>query len=82
MGWNLKHRPIRVSNGPGGGATLGNLLHAALTGVGAGDKVVSVSYSGVNSDTVRTTATQVKELGKKKFFSLFVNIKDDCSVEV
>ena len=47
MGWNLKHRPIRVSNGPGGGASMSALAHGALTGIEAGDKVASVSYGGV-----------------------------------
>ena len=48
MGWNLKHRPIRVSNGPGGGASMSALAHGALTGIEAGDKVASVSYGGVS----------------------------------
>ena len=64
MGWNLKHRPIRVTNGPLGGASISTLVHAALTGIEAGDKVASVSYAGVDSETVRSTGAQIKELGK------------------
>jgi subtilisin family serine protease len=62
-GWNLSHRMMRVSNSPDGSASLGDLTHAALTSIQAGDKVANVSYSGVNSSSVRNTATQIKNLG-------------------
>ena len=81
MGWNLKHRPIRVTNGPGGGATMANLANGALAGVGAGDKVASVSYGGANSEIVQTTGTEIKALGKEKsFFSICEKLY--CPVEV
>ena len=62
-GWNLSHRMMRVSNSSGGSASLSDLVHAALTSVQAGDRVANVSYSGVNSSSVRSTATQIKSLG-------------------
>ncbi|MBK7406545.1 MAG: S8 family serine peptidase [Phycisphaerales bacterium] len=63
VGWNLSHRMLRVSNSSGGSANLSTLVHAALTSIQAGDKVANVSYSGVNSASVRSTATQIKALG-------------------
>ena len=62
VGWNLSHRMLRVSNS-GGSSSLSTLTHAALTSIQAGDKVANVSYSGVNSSSVRSTATQIKNLG-------------------
>ena len=62
-GWNLSHRMMRVSNLSTGSASLSDLTHAALTSVGAGDKVANVSYSGVNSSSVRSAATQIKNMG-------------------
>ncbi|MCC7388408.1 MAG: S8 family serine peptidase [Phycisphaerales bacterium] len=61
--WNLSHRMLRVSNSSSGTANLSTLTHAALTSIQAGDKVANVSYSGVNSSSVRSTATQIKNLG-------------------
>jgi subtilisin family serine protease len=63
MGWNLGHRMCRVSNRSDGSSDLGTLQHAALTAIGAGDKVASISYSGVNSSSNRTVATQIKNMG-------------------
>ncbi|HZW10267.1 MAG TPA: S8 family serine peptidase [Phycisphaerales bacterium] len=62
-GWNLSHRMLRVSNSSSGSANLSTLTHAALTSIQNGDKVANVSYSGVNSSSVRSTATQIKNLG-------------------
>jgi subtilisin family serine protease len=63
VGWNLSHRMLRVSNSSGGSAQLSTLTHAALTAIQAGDKVANVSYSGVTSSSVRSTATTIKDLG-------------------
>ncbi len=63
VGWNLSHRMLRVTNSSGGSASLSNLTHAARTAAEAGDKAVSVSYSGVDNSTVRSTATYVKSRG-------------------
>jgi subtilisin family serine protease len=63
VGWNFSHRMMRVSNSSGGGANMSDLTHAALTSIQAGDNVANVSYSGVTSSAVRTTATQIKNLG-------------------
>ncbi len=62
-GWNLSHRMMRVSDSSSGSANLSDLTHAALTSIQAGDRVANVSYSGVNSSSVRSTATQIKNLG-------------------
>ncbi|MCG3129965.1 MAG: hypothetical protein FLDDKLPJ_00704 [Phycisphaerae bacterium] len=63
VGWDLSHRMLRVSNNSGGGSSLSTLQHAARTAVEAGDKVASVSYSGVDADSNLTTATYVKSIG-------------------
>ena len=63
VGWNLSHRMLRVSNSSGGGASLNNLQHAARTAVENGDRVASVSYSGVDSGSNLTTATYIKSIG-------------------
>lgn len=63
VGWNLGHRMMRVSNLSTGSASLSTLTHAALTSIQAGDRVANVSYSGVNTASVRSTATQIKSLG-------------------
>ncbi len=63
VGWNLSHRMMRVSNSSSGSASLSTLTHAALTSIQAGDRVANVSYSGVTSSSVRSTGTQIKNLG-------------------
>ncbi len=63
VGWNLSHRMLRVSNSSGGGAYLSDLQHAARVSVDNGDKVSSISYSGVDSSSNLTTATYVKNNG-------------------
>ena len=62
-GWNLSHRMMRVSNDSSGGSSLDVLMHAARTAAETGDKIASVSYTGVNSDTIRTSGTYIKSLG-------------------
>lgn len=69
VGWNLGHRMLRVTNSGGGGASLGDLTHAARTSAQAGDKAVNVSYSGVTSSSVRSAATYVKSQGGLLFWS-------------
>lgn len=63
VGWNLSHRIMKVSNDPSGGASLSTLQHAARTAVESGDRVASVSYSGVDNQSNLTTATYIKDLG-------------------
>lgn len=63
VGWNLSHRMLRVSDSTGGGSSLSTLQHAARTAVENGDKVASVSYSGVDSSSNLTTATYIRSLG-------------------
>lgn len=63
VGWNLSHRMLRVSNDSSGGSSLDVLQHAARTAVENGDKVASVSYSGVDSSSNLTTATYIKSIG-------------------
>ena len=62
VGWNLSHRMLRVSNSSGGGAFLSDLQHAARTSVENGDRVASVSYSGVDNNSNLTTATYIKSI--------------------
>ncbi|MAE45721.1 MAG: hypothetical protein CMJ86_02405 [Planctomycetes bacterium] len=63
VGWNLGHRMMRVTDDPGGGASLSNLTLAARTGAEAGDRVSSVSYSGVQSGSVESTGAYIRSLG-------------------
>ncbi|MFW5653818.1 MAG: S8 family serine peptidase, partial [Planctomycetota bacterium] len=69
VGWNLSHRTMRVSDDPGGGAFLSVLTHAAITAVENGDRVSSVSYSGVTSGSAREAATTIKNLGGLLFWA-------------
>jgi len=62
VGWNLSHRILKVSNTSGGSSSISTLTHAARTAVENGDSVASVSYSGVNNASVRTTGTYLKSI--------------------
>lgn len=61
VGWELKHRMLRVTNSSGGGAYLSDLTHAALVSVQNGDFVASVSYGGVTSGSVETTGKSIMD---------------------
>jgi len=63
VGWNLSHRMLRVTNSSSGNAFLSDLTHAARTAIESGDRVASVSYSGVDSNSVLTTGTYIKSIG-------------------
>ncbi|MCC7292651.1 MAG: S8 family serine peptidase [Phycisphaerales bacterium] len=63
VGWDLSHRMLRVSNSSGGSSSQSILQHAARTAVENGDRVASVSYSGVDSSSNLTTATYIKSIG-------------------
>ncbi|MEM9380295.1 MAG: S8 family serine peptidase [Planctomycetota bacterium] len=63
VGWNLGHRMMRVTDSSNGNASLSALTAGARTAVEAGDRVASVSYSGVTSGSVNTTGTYVRSLG-------------------
>lgn len=60
VGWNLGHRTMRVTDSTGGGASISNLTNAARTAADVGDRVASVSYSGVTSGTVNTAGTYIR----------------------
>ncbi len=63
VGLYTSHRMMRVSNLPNGDAYLSDLQHAARTAIENGDKVASVSYSGVDTSSNLTTAAYIKSLG-------------------
>jgi thermitase len=63
VGWNLGHRMMRVTDLSTGSASLSNLTTAARVAVDRGDKVASVSYSGVNTASVFSTGTYVRSKG-------------------
>lgn len=63
VGWDLSHRMLRVSNSSGGGAYISTLNHAARTSIEKGDRVASVSYSGVDNASNLITATYIKSIG-------------------
>lgn len=63
MGWNLSFRPVRVSELASGGTDVAKLTAAARAAADAGDKVISVSYSGVADPAVETTGAYVRSRG-------------------
>lgn len=63
VGWYLTHRMVRVSNLGSGNASLSDLQHGARTAIENGDRVASVSYSGVDNASNLTTATYIKSIG-------------------
>ncbi len=63
VGWDLSHRMLRVSNTSSGSSSLSVLQHAARTSVENGDRIASVSYSGVDNSSNLTTATYIKSIG-------------------
>ena len=63
VGWNLSHRMLRVTNDSGGSAYISTLQDAARTSIEKGDRVASVSYSGVDISSNLTTATYIKSIG-------------------
>jgi len=69
IGWSLGHRILRVSESSGGGANFSTLTHAALVAAQNGDKCSSVSYSGVESSSVRSTAQSIRNLGGLLFWA-------------
>ena len=78
MGWSLSHRMMRVSNS-GGSAFMSVLTHAARTAAEAGDRAINVSYTGVESFSVRSTATYIKSLGGLLFWAA---ANDDVELDV
>lgn len=63
VGWNLRHRMIRVSNLSTGNAFLTDIQHGVRTAAEAGDDIVNVSYAGVSSTSNKTNAAYVRSLG-------------------
>ncbi len=63
VGWGLGHRTMRVTDASSGDASLSNLTLAARRAAEAGDRVASVSYSGVTSSSVNTTGAYLRGLG-------------------
>lgn len=63
MGWNLGHRMMRVTDSTSGSAALSNLLAGARAAADAGDRVVSVSFTGVTSASVQSTGDYVRARG-------------------
>ncbi|HED52838.1 MAG TPA: hypothetical protein ENJ00_01375 [Phycisphaerales bacterium] len=62
-GWNFQIMPVRVNNGGAGTATGGNLNQGARWAADNGATVTSVSWSGVQSASVQTTAKYCREQG-------------------
>lgn len=60
VAWDVSIMPVRVSNSTGGGAYLSDLTGGALWSAQNGATSSSVSYSGVESSSVGTTGTTMK----------------------
>ncbi|MFK7930608.1 MAG: S8 family serine peptidase, partial [Myxococcota bacterium] len=63
VGWDLGHRMMRVSNVSSGNSSIGVLTHAAMVAADLGDKVASVSYSGVGAPGVQTAGQYCRANG-------------------
>lgn len=49
VGWDLSHRILRISNLSSGSTSFSTINHAVRTASDAGDRVVNVSYNGVEA---------------------------------
>jgi subtilisin family serine protease len=64
MAWNIAYRPLRITNDPELGlAYLSDIVEAVRVAADAGDKVINVSYSGVNSASAATNAAYARSRG-------------------
>ncbi len=60
VNWNVKIMPVRVTNSTGGSSSISALTAGARWAADNGARVVSTSYSGVDSASVGTTGTYIK----------------------
>lgn len=79
VGWNFKTMMVRVSNSPGGGSAMDILTKAARYAADHGCRTVSVSYSGVDSDTVGTAGTYCKNVANANLLWAAGNDNRDLS---
>lgn len=64
MGWGLGHRAMRVSDAASGDAAMSSLTSAARVACDTGDRVASVSYSGIgSSSSIETTGAYMRARG-------------------
>ena len=63
VGWTLGNRMMRVSNDSSGSSSIDVLTLAVMTAADSGDRVASVSYSGVTSAGVDTAGAYCRNLG-------------------
>jgi hypothetical protein len=61
--WDVSLMPVRTTNSSSGSAYMSDLTHGALWAAQNGAKTISVSYSGVDSNSVQTTGASVKGYG-------------------
>jgi|GEM_PF-1351011 len=69
VNWTISLLPIRTSNSSGGSASLSDLSDGALWAASNGAKTISVSYSGVESASVGTTGTTIKNMDALLFWA-------------
>lgn len=60
VNWDAKIMPIRVTNSTGGGSSITALTAGARWAADNGARVISTSYSGVDSAAVQTTGNYIK----------------------
>ncbi len=60
----VQYMMCRVTNSPGGGAAMSDLMEAARWAADHGARSVSVSYSGVSDPSIQTTGAYIRGLGK------------------
>lgn len=69
MGWNFRIMMVRTSNSPSGSAPISDITEGARWAADNGAKVVSASYSGVDSAAVGTSGTYIKGVGSLFLYS-------------
>lgn len=63
VGWGLGYRPVRVTDRLDGSAFISDLTLGARAAAEAGDRIASVSYTGVTTFTVPLTAQYLQDQG-------------------
>jgi subtilisin family serine protease len=61
---NVRFMMCRVSNSPGGGASMSDILDGARWAADHGAKVISCSYSGISSASIQTTGAYIRTLNE------------------
>ncbi|MDX2147760.1 MAG: S8 family serine peptidase [Planctomycetota bacterium] len=81
MGWNNRIMPIRVSNSTGGGSSFTALQSGATWAAQNGARIVSTSYSGVNSASNQTVGATLRSTYNTLWFWAAGNANSDLGAD-